>query len=99
MTKGGQYTGNISNPFDGVALYANNDEVSYTQYFAEGTHDFTLRGASNGDNMARVDLVIGNQTKGTFYFGDANVAEYKPIGPAPIIMISSICFSLSLLVI
>ena len=76
MTKGGQYTGNISNPFDGVALYANNDEVSYTQYFAEGTHDFTLRGASNGDNMARVDLVIGNQTKGTFYFGDANVAEY-----------------------
>lgn len=26
--------------------------------------------------MAKVDLVIGNQTKGTFYFGDANAAEY-----------------------
>ncbi|MBQ8549681.1 MAG: glycoside hydrolase family 11 protein [Lachnospiraceae bacterium] len=76
MTKSGQYTGNVSNPFNGVALYANDDAVSYTQYFAEGTHDFTLRGASNGDNMARVDLVIGNQNKGTFYFGDANIAEY-----------------------
>ena len=76
MTKSGQYTGNISSPFDGVALYANNDAVSYTQYFAYDSHDFTLRGASNGDNMARVDLVIGNETKGTFYFGDANIAEY-----------------------
>ena len=26
--------------------------------------------------MARVDLVIGNQTKGTFYFGDQYPAEY-----------------------
>jgi len=76
MTKSGQYTGTISNPFNGIALYANNDAVSYTQYFAEGSHDFTLRGASNGSNMAKVDLVIGGQTKGTFYFGDANVAEY-----------------------
>ncbi len=68
MTKSGQYTGNVGNPFDGVALYANNDAVSYTQYFASGTHDFTLRGASNGSNTAKVDLVIGGQTKGTFSF-------------------------------
>ncbi len=76
MTKSGQYTGNVSSPFNGVALYANNDAVSYTQYFSEGSHDFTLRGASNGDNMAKVDLVIGGSTVGTFYYGDANVAEY-----------------------
>ena len=76
MTKSGQYTGTVSSPFNGVALYANNDAVSYTQNFAYGSHDFTLRGASNGDNMAMVDLVIGNETKGTFYFGDANIAEY-----------------------
>ena len=76
MTKSGQYTGNISNPFNGVALYANNDAISTNVNFTSGTHDFTLRGASNGSNMARVDLVIGNQTKGTFYFGDANTAEY-----------------------
>ncbi len=76
MTKGGQYTGNINNPFNGVALYANNDKVSFNQYFAYGTHNFTLRGASNGGNMARVDLKIGGQTKGTFYFGDQYPAEY-----------------------
>ena len=76
MTKGGQYTGNVSNPFNGVALYANNDKVSFDQYFAYGTHNFTLRGASNGGNMARVDLKIGGQTKGTFYFGDQYPAEY-----------------------
>ena len=76
MTKSGQYTGNVSSPFNGVALYANDDAVSYTQYFAEGSHDFTLRGASNGDNMAKVDLFIGGENKGTFYYGDANVAEY-----------------------
>ncbi len=76
MTKSGQYTGNVSSPFNGVALYANDDAVSYTQYFSEGSHDFTLKGASNGDNMARVELFIGGQNKGTFYYGDANVAEY-----------------------
>ncbi|MDN8589503.1 polysaccharide deacetylase family protein [Paenibacillus sp. 11B] len=76
MTKGGQYTGNISSPFNGVVLYANNDLVKYTQYFASGTHNFTLRGASNNSNMARVDLKIGGQTKGTFYFGGSSPAVY-----------------------
>ena len=72
----GQYAGTISSPFNGVALYANNESVKFTQYFANGTHDFTLRGASNGNNMAQVDLKIGGETKGTFYFGDSYAAEY-----------------------
>ncbi|AET61137.1 endo-1,4-beta-xylanase [Paenibacillus terrae HPL-003] len=76
MTKGGQYTSNISSSFSGVALYANNDSVKYTQYFESGTHNFSLRGASNNSNMARVDLKIGGQTKGTFYFGGSNPAVY-----------------------
>ena len=76
MTVTGQYAGTISSPFSGVALYANNESVSYTQYFGSSTHDFTLRGASNGSNMAKVDLVIGGETKGTFYYGDSNTAEY-----------------------
>lgn len=76
MTKSGQYTSNISSPFSGVALYANNDSVKYTQYFESGTHNFSLRGASNNSNMARVDLKIGGQTKGTFYFGGSNPAVY-----------------------
>ncbi|MGQ3480180.1 polysaccharide deacetylase family protein [Paenibacillus sp. TY11] len=76
MTKGGQYTSNISSPFNGVALYANNDSVKYTQYFESGTHNFSLRGASNNSEMARVDLKIGGQTKGTFYFGGSYPAVY-----------------------
>jgi endo-1,4-beta-xylanase len=76
MTKGGQYTGNISSPFNGVALYANNDLVKYTQNFSSGTHSFSLRGCSNNGNMARVDLKIGGQTKGTFYYGGSYPAVY-----------------------
>ncbi len=76
MTKSGQYTGNISSPFNGVALYANNDSVKFTQNFATGTHNFALRGASNNANMARVDLRIGGVTKGTFYYGGSSPAVY-----------------------
>lgn len=76
MTVTGQYAGKISSPFSGVALYANNDSCKFTQYFAYGMHDFTLRGCSNNSNMAKVDLKIGGQTKGTFYFGDQYPAEY-----------------------
>ena len=76
MTKSGQYTGNINNPFNGVALYANKDSVSFKQYFTYGTHDFTLRACSNNNNMARVDLKIGGQYKGTFYYGGSYPAEY-----------------------
>src|SRR5690606_29906166 len=72
MTKSGQYTGNISSPFNGVALYANNDSVKFTQYFSSNTHSFSLRGASNNANMAKVDLRIGGQKKGTFYFGGSH---------------------------
>ncbi|WP_127534406.1 glycoside hydrolase family 11 protein [Paenibacillus kobensis] len=76
MTKSGQYTGNISSPFNGVALYANNDSVKFTQNFTTGTHSFSLRGASNNSNMARVDLKIGGVTKGTFYYGGSYPAVY-----------------------
>ena len=76
MTKAGQYTGNISLPFTGVALYASNDLVKYTQNFTSSTHHFSLRGASNNSNMARVDLKIGGQTKGTFFFGGSSPAVY-----------------------
>ncbi|CDN43183.1 MULTISPECIES: polysaccharide deacetylase family protein [Paenibacillus] len=76
MTKGGQYTSTISSPFTGVALYANNDLVKYTQNFTTGTHTFSLRGASSNSAMARVDLKIGGVTKGSFYFGGSSPAVY-----------------------
>lgn len=76
MSKSGQYTSNISSPFSGVALYANNDLCKYTQYFQSGTHSFSLRGCSNNSNMAKVDLRIGGQYKGTFYYGGSYPAVY-----------------------
>jgi len=76
MTISGPYAGVINYPFNGVALYANNDKVSFNQYFASGTHNFSLRGCSNNSNMARVDLYIGGQYKGTFYYGGSYPAVY-----------------------
>lgn len=77
MTSGGLYAGRIYWPFTGVVLYANGDYVKYyTQYFANNTHSFSLRGCSNNSNMARVDLRIGGQYKGTFYYGESYPAVY-----------------------
>ena len=76
MTLGGSYASKNSSPFNGVALYGNNDSCSYTQYFGYGTHDFTLRGSSNNSKMAQVDLYVGGQKKGTFYYGGSYPAEY-----------------------
>ena len=76
MTLDGRYAGKINSPFSGVALYANNDSVSYNQYFGYGTHNFTLRACSNNNNMARIDLYIGGDYKGTFYYGDGYPASY-----------------------
>ncbi|MBO4391582.1 MAG: 1,4-beta-xylanase, partial [Lachnospiraceae bacterium] len=76
MTKAGQNTGNINNPFNGVALYENNDSVSFTQYFAYEQQNFSLKACSNNSNMARVDLYIANEYKGTFYYGGSYPATY-----------------------
>jgi len=76
MIKSGQYTGNINSPFSGVALYANNDSVKFTHNFTSTTSTFSLRGCSNNQNMARVDLRIGGQYKGTFYYGGSYPAVY-----------------------
>lgn len=76
MTLSGQYAGKITSPFSGIALYANIDSCKYTQNFSTGTHSFSLRGCSNNSNMAKVDLVIGGQTKGSFYFGGSSPAVY-----------------------
>lgn len=77
MTIGGQYANTISSPFNGVALYANDDHVKFNHNFSGGSSNFSLRGASDNDNnMAEVDLFIGGQYKGTFYYGDSHPAVY-----------------------
>src|SRR5699024_10813078 len=54
MTIGGQYANTISSPFNGVALYANDDHVKFNHNFSSGSSSFSLRGASDNDNnMAR----------------------------------------------
>lgn len=76
MKISGQYAGKINSPFSGVALYSNNDSCKFTQNFGKNTHSFSLRGCSNNNNMARVDLKIGGQYKGTFYYGGSYPATY-----------------------
>jgi len=75
MAKSGTYAGTITSPFNGAVLYANNDAVDFNKYFAYDTHDFTLRGASNGSKTAKVDLVINNEKKGTFSFTDTSATD------------------------
>ena len=75
MTLSGPYAGTTWSPFSGAALYANDDAASATVNLSAGLHDFTLRGASDGSNIAKVDLVIGNETKGTFAFNNSNPVD------------------------
>ena len=75
MNKNGRYAGNIYSPFSGAALYANDDSVSTTINFSSDTNDFTLRGASDGADTAKVDLMIGDSTKGTFYFSGSEASD------------------------
>ena len=76
MNIGGPYAGRINNPFSGVALYANGDSVKFMHNFSSGNNSFSLRGCSDNNNMARVDLKIGGQYKGTFYYGGPYPAVY-----------------------
>lgn len=68
MNLSGTYAGKITSPFSGVAYYANNDASTFNQYFAYGTHNISVRGASSNSATARVDLQIGGTTVGSFYF-------------------------------
>nr|WP_151735174.1 carbohydrate-binding protein [Paenibacillus tengchongensis] len=68
MTLSGTYAGKITSPFNGVALYGNNDAGSFSQYFAYDTHTISIRGASSNSSTARVDLQIGGTTVGSVYF-------------------------------
>ena len=76
MTIGGPYAGRINDPFSGVALYANNDSVKFNHNFSSGNNSFSLRGCSDNNNLARVDLKIGGQYVGTFYYGGPYPAVY-----------------------
>jgi len=75
MTKGGSSASNTSSPFTGVVLYANNDKVSFNQYFSNNSHTFKLRGVSTTSEKAQVQLKIGGTAFGIFEFTGTTVAE------------------------
>ena len=64
MTMGGSYAGKITNPFSGIALYANNDKGTITQDFPEGPgfYRVSITGASSNTSSAGVSLYV-NGTK------------------------------------
>lgn len=68
MTLSGTYAGKITSPFNGVVFYGNDDAAAFNQYYAYGTHNFSVRGASNNSSTARVDLLIGGVNVGSFNF-------------------------------
>lgn len=69
MTKGGQYAGNTWSPFQGVALYANNDYCQVGGVTLRNTSTtFSLRGCSNNNSTASVVLKLNGWTMGTFNF-------------------------------
>lgn len=68
MSLSGTYAGKITTPFSGVALYGNDDAAAFNQYFAFGTHNVSVRGASSNSATAKVDLQIGGVTVGSFSF-------------------------------
>nr|AAC46361.1 beta-1,4-xylanase 229B [Dictyoglomus thermophilum] len=69
MSLSGPYVSRITNPFNGIALYANGDTARATVNFpASRNYNFRLRGCGNNNNLARVDLRIDGRTVGTFYY-------------------------------
>ncbi len=69
ITKGGPYAGNITLPFNGVALYANGDYCTSSFNFASGkTYTISVRGTSNNSSTAKVSVYIGGAKRGTLSF-------------------------------
>lgn len=72
MTLSGSYAGQITNPFPGMALYANNDRGSISANFPSGPGNYTvsIRGASNNSNAAGVSLYInGTRVRAFTFYG------------------------------
>ncbi len=70
MTTSGKYAGSISEPFAGVALYANEDACAATYTF-DGTNKkyrLVVKGASNNSTTAGVSVYVGGTKRGSVSF-------------------------------
>nr|AVD68964.1 endo-beta-1,4-xylanase [Caldicoprobacter sp.] len=69
MSLSGPYASRITNPVNGIALYANGDRATTNINFAaSGNYTFKLRGCGNNNNLASVDLLIDGRKVGSFYY-------------------------------
>ena len=78
MTMGGSYAGKITNPFSGIALYANNDKGTITQDFPEGPgfYRVSITGASSNTSSAGVSLYVnGTKIKAYSFSGTSATAQ------------------------
>ena len=70
MTKTGKYTGEISTPFSGLALYGNGDGCS-SSYTFSGTNKLyriIVKGASSNSSAASVSVYVGESKRGSVSF-------------------------------
>lgn len=77
MTLSGSYAGTISNPFSGIALYANGDEGTATHTFpdGDGMYKIIITGSSNNSNAAGVSLLVNNvKLKAFNFYGTSSTA-------------------------
>lgn len=74
MTLGGSYAGIITNPFSGIALYANNDKGTITQDFPEGPgfYRVSITGASSNTSSAGVSLYVNGTKIKAYSFSGTN---------------------------
>lgn len=78
MTLSGPYAGKITNPFSGIALYANNDKGTITQNFQEGPgfYKVSITGASSNASSAGVSLYVnGTKIKAYSFSGTSATAQ------------------------
>ncbi|WP_458008562.1 glycosyl hydrolase family 8 [Flavobacterium sp. PL002] len=77
MTKSGLYSGNITSPFNGLALYGNGDAGSTTAVLptSSGQYTVTVIGASNNASSGTVNLEVDGIDVGSFSFAGTTTAS------------------------
>ena len=70
MAKAGPYSANVTSPFQGVGLYANDDAVSFSFTFPSipGVYRIEATGASSSTSTARVELLLNTDSRAIFGF-------------------------------
>jgi hypothetical protein len=76
MQMDGQYAAAIDSPFDGVALYANDDSVSfdYTLPAIPGAYRVEVTGASSDRSSATAEVLLDDRALGTLTFRETDAA-------------------------